>query len=84
MGIAIASLVCGILSILCCCLTCFSVVLSIAAIVLGIITLVNKYDGKGMAIAGIATGGVGILLVAIFLIAGTSSTYQDLLDEIIY
>ena len=84
MGIAIASLVCGILSILCCCLTCFSVVLSIAAIVLGIITLVNKYDGKGMAIAGIATGGVGILLVAIFLIAGTSSTYQDLLDAIIY
>lgn len=83
-GFSIASMVCGILSILCCCLTYFSVVLSIAAIVLGIITLVNKYDGKGMAIAGIATGCVGVLLVVIFKIAEASSTYQDLLDEIMY
>lgn len=80
-GFAIASLVCGIISLLCCCLGLFSAVLAIAAIVLGIITLCFKYDGKGMAIAGIATGGVAIVIViASFIISGTSF-YNDLIYE---
>ena len=66
-GVAIASMVCGIISILCCCLWLFSAILSVAAVVLGIITLSKKYDGKGMAIAGIVTGGIGFVLVVIFL-----------------
>ncbi len=80
-GFAIASLVCGIISLLCCCLGLFSAVLAIAAIVLGIITLCFKYDGKGMAIAGIATGGVAIVIVVISLVISGTSFYNDLLYE---
>lgn len=83
-GFAIASLVCGILSILCCCLTLFSGVLAVAAVVLGIITLCAKYDGKGMAIAGIITGGIGFLIVIAVLVIGGSSAYNDLLNELEY
>ena len=61
-GIAIASMVCGILSIPCCCLWVFSALLGVAAVVLGIITFSQKYDGRGMAIAGIITGGIGLIL----------------------
>lgn len=80
-GFAIASLVCGIISLLCCCLGLFSAVLAIAAIVLGIITLCFKYDGKGMAIAGIATGGVALVIVIASLIISGTSLYNDLIYE---
>ncbi len=80
-GFAIASLVCGIISILCCCLGLFSAVLAIAAIVLGIITISFKYDGKGMAIAGIATGGVAIALIIVSLVISGSAFYNDFLNE---
>lgn len=80
-GFAIASLVCGILSLLCCCLGLFSAVLAIAAIVLGIITLCFKYDGKGMAIAGIATGGVAVAIVIFSLVLSGTTFYNDLIYE---
>ncbi len=83
-GFSIASLVCGILSIICCCLPLFSGILAVAAIVLGIITLCAKYDGKGMAIAGIITGGIGFLIVIAMLVIGGSSAYNDLLNELEY
>lgn len=83
-GFAIASLVCGILSLVCCCLTLFSAVMAIAAVVLGMITLCAKYDGKGMAIAGIITGGIGILVVVIVLFIGGSPAYNELLKELEY
>ena len=79
-GFAIASLVCGILSLLCCCLDLFSPILAIAAIVLGVITLCFKYDGKGMAIAGIATGGVALVFRIIILIiafATGTTAYEE-------
>ncbi len=79
-GFAIASLVCGILSMLCCCLTLFSVVLGVAAIVLGIIAICFKYDGKGMAIAGIITGGLGLVIGVIALVWSGSVAAQDFLD----
>lgn len=80
-GFAIASLVCGILSLVCCCLSLFSGVLAIAAVVLGIITLCFKYDGKGMAIAGIVTGGIGFLFVIFAFLAGSSAAYQEILND---
>lgn len=67
-GVAIASMVCGIISIPCCCLWMFSAILAIAAVVLGIIALSQKYDGKGLAVAGIITGGVGFILAIFFLL----------------
>ena len=72
-GFSIASMVCGILSITCCCTTgIFGLILAVAAIALGIIALYNKYDGKGMAIAGIITGGIGFLIAGVVIIIGIS------------
>lgn len=83
-GVSIASLVCGILSLLCCCATYFSLLLAIAAIALGIIAIVKKYDGMGMAIAGIAVGGVAIVIDIVFALIAASSSYSaDMLQELI-
>lgn len=75
-GLGIASMVCGILSILTiCCMAAVPflvyapVVLGIVAIVLGIVQLV-KNESKGMAIAGIICGIVGILIFIAFLVIG--------------
>lgn len=83
-GVSIASMVCGILALLCCCATYFSIILSIAAIVLGIIAIVKKYDGMGMAIAGIAVGGVAIIICILMVVIVASSSYQSMLDEFAY
>ncbi len=63
-GLALASMICGITSLVCC----LNLVTGIPAIVLGIIAM-NKekadpanYGGKGMALAGVITGGLGVLL----------------------
>ena len=80
-GFAIASLVCGIISLLCCCLGLFSAVLAIAAVVLGVITLCFKYDGKGMAIAGIATGGISLAILITAVIISKSAVYSELVNE---
>ncbi|NLL80610.1 MAG: DUF4190 domain-containing protein [Clostridiales bacterium] len=61
-GLAIASMVCGIVSIVICCAWYLAAPLGIAAIALGIINNVKKLGGKGMAISGIITGSFGLLL----------------------
>lgn len=69
-GLAVASMICGILAIIpgCCC-GLFGMPLSAAAVVMGIISIsqINsnarmgvQLGGKGMAIAGLACGGVAI------------------------
>lgn len=68
-GLAIASLVCGVLSFLCC-----SVLTGIPAIVLGIMAMMKekadpmRYGGKGMSIAGIVLGAISILIMIVYLI----------------
>jgi prepilin-type processing-associated H-X9-DG protein len=63
LGLAVASLVLGILSI-----TCFSILAGIPAVVCGIVALVRiggakaSLRGQGQAIAGIVTGGMSLLL----------------------
>lgn len=83
-GFSIASMVCGILSLICCCFSFFGLILSIAAIVLGIISLNGKYDGKGMAIAGLVTGGIGALIfVFTMIIGGVTGLFGDMIDEFV-
>ena len=78
-GFGIASMICGILSLLCCCFWPLSLVCSIVAIVLGIIAIYNKYDGKGMAIAGIVMGSIGIVVaIGILVLAGSASVLEAL------
>ena len=73
--LAIISMICGILSIPTCFCSCvapgINSPLAITALVCGIIAM-NKikaqpqmWKGTGMAIAGIVTGGLGFLLVAL-------------------
>lgn len=83
-GFAIASMVCGIVSLLCCCLSLFSLVLGIAAVVLGVIAINGKYEGKGMAIAGIVTGGIGICIWLLFMVIGGAGIFTDFIDELSY
>lgn len=82
-GFAIASMVCGIVSILCCCTGYFGLLLSIVAVVLGIVALVKKYDGKGMAIAGIICGSIGLIIVLILIAMGAAMTTALSSEEII-
>ena len=82
-GFSIASLICGIISMLCCICSCANLPLCIAAIVLGIITLTKHYDGKGMAIAGIITGGLG-LIFGLVMLGGylSDGEIRDSVDEV--
>lgn len=68
-GFAIASLVCGCLSILCCCGACCMFPLPVVAIALGVFSIAKNLDGRGLSIAGIVTGGVGLFLQLIISIA---------------
>ena len=63
----ITSLILSILSILCCCLDAFALILAIASIVLAIIALVQHKGNKGMAIASLIVGIIGFL-TAIYLL----------------
>lgn len=67
-GMAIASMVCGIVSLVLFWSWCLAIICAIVALVLGIIALVKKADGKGMAIAGVVTGGCGLLISGIIAI----------------
>jgi hypothetical protein len=70
-GIAIASLIIGILS-LCASLGWYcGAPLSIVGLILGFLSV--KSSGKGMAIAGIILSAVGLLLTIIFFIVGRIS-----------
>ncbi len=79
--LAIVSMILGILSIPGCCCWILSGPFAAAAIVLGVIAM-NKirnnpqsWKGDGMAIAGIVTGGIGVLLS----VAAIFSTVDDTL-----
>ena len=76
-GMAIASMVCGILSIVLCCVWYISIILSIVAITLGIINMIKKYGGKGMAIAGIITGSFGVVLSILMMFGFIFASYMD-------
>lgn len=59
-GFSIAALVLGILAIILCCTCIVSIIFGIIAIIVGILGL--KSSKRGMAIAGISTGAVGLIL----------------------
>lgn len=72
-GMAIAALVTGVIAVFLG-FFCVGFVPGIAAVILGIVALnqikTTQQSGKGMAIAGIATGGVGVAIVVIFFTIG--------------
>ena len=80
-GTGIASLVCGIISVVCCCSY-----LCIPAIVCGIISVVqsNKAGSKinGLAIAGLILGGIALIFLIASLWLYTTPEYQEMYNQI--
>ena len=71
-GLAIAGMVLGILSLVCCCISPFNVVFSIIGLILSIVSLVQKKPGKGMAIAGLVCSIIS-LIPAVLVVIGSFS-----------
>ena len=77
-NLAVSSLVLGIVSLVFCWLSYISIILGVIAVVQGIISVAQRRPGQGMAAAGIATGGLGILLSLILgflMIVGMAVLY---------
>lgn len=67
-GFSIASLILGICGFVACCIPLFGYPVTITGLVLGILGI--KKGGKGMAIAGIITSSIALLLTLINSILG--------------
>ena len=85
---AVASLVCGILSILCCCLDWIAAVIGVGAIVLFALDRYFNKKSDGLAIAGLVCGIVGIILIALAYVVALalvdymqSPEFQSIMNE---
>ncbi|MGN0621504.1 MAG: DUF4190 domain-containing protein [Porcipelethomonas sp.] len=67
-GLAITSMILGILSILFCCSPYLCLVLAVISAVMGIIALVKKQAYSGMSITGIITSAISIIMSVILLV----------------
>ncbi|MBE6853882.1 MAG: hypothetical protein E7505_10515 [Ruminococcus sp.] len=65
-GLSIAALIFGIISMLCCCM---GFPFAIIGLILAIIALVKRSGGKGMAIAGIITSGITLVISTIVAVS---------------
>lgn len=81
-GLSIASMVLGIISVVfCCCLWYIAIPAGIIGLILGIVGIKKSSEGHGMAIAGIITSSIAIILglvtAVIFISALSSGIYGD-------
>ena len=82
-GLAIASMICGILSLVFFCV-CGGFFLGIPAVICGHLSLNqlnapgNSQQGRGMAIAGLICGYLGIAILIIGMLGGNGSSYQEI------
>lgn len=70
-AMSILSLILGILSLILCCIG-FGGIFGIVGFILGLIVLITKKPGKGLAIAGIITSIIGMIL-SLMIVAGIVS-----------
>lgn len=75
-GLAIASMVIGIVSLVLCALAVLGIVGGLAAIALGIVALVKK-QSTGMSVTGLVTGGIA-LLASIGILIGSAMVFNSL------
>jgi hypothetical protein len=82
-GLAIASMICGILSLVFFCF-CGGLFLGIPAVICGHLSLNqlnasgNSQQGRGMAVAGLICGYLGIAFFIIMMLGGNGSSYQEI------
>ena len=85
-GMAIASMVCGICSLVFIWVPFLNIILAIIAVAIGHVQLSNikklpqEYDGRGMAIAGLATGYVtiGFVVLSLIIVLATVSELREI------
>lgn len=82
--LAIAALCCGVVSIFTTCVCCYGLPFNVLGIVLGgvAISQINdnpEQEGKELAIAGIATGGLSILLAIASFALGLGALFLSVL-----
>lgn len=84
-GFGIASMVCGIIALITCCLWCTCIPLAVVSIVLGILQI-QKGTAKGMAIAGIVCSAIALILFIALTVWGnylqSSGAYNEILREL--
>lgn len=81
-GFCIASMVLGIIALVFFCIWYVSIPCAILAIIFGILGL--KTATRGMAIAGLVTGSIGLaisVIVIVFIIIGVTAGLSDALDK---
>ena len=72
-GLAIASMVLGIVAlVLSCCFYFISIPCAIIAVILGAVSLKGHKPGKGMAIAGLVTAIISLIPAVIVIISGAA------------
>jgi hypothetical protein len=82
-GLAIASMICGILSLILFCF-CGGIWLGIPGVICGHLSLNqlnapgNQQEGRGMAIAGLICGYLGIAFFVIMILGGNISSYRGI------
>lgn len=88
-GFAIASLVLGILSLVCCCFWYVSGIFAVIGLVFSIIVLVKHKPGRGMAIAGLICSAIGLIIAVIMGIMViyigmnmSADDYKKIIDQI--
>ena len=80
LGFGIASLVLGIVSLLCFC-TCINIIMAILAIIFGVIQIIS-YESKGMAIGGIVTATISIILfVVCYGLLFSNTTFMKMVED---
>ena len=80
LGFSIASMVLGIFSIVCCCITYAALITSILAIVFSVVAKIKNERFDGMAIAGLVCGIIGCVLAASDIIL--SAVFSEYLAEL--
>lgn len=85
-GLAVASMVLGIISLLLgCCFGYITIPAAIIAVILAAVSMSKKMGGKGMAITGLVTSIISLIPAAIVAISGTSllalGSMSSVLDE---
>lgn len=72
-GLAVASMVLGILSLLlACCVPYLPVLMGLLAVILGAVSLAKKLGGTGMAVAGLVCGIISLIPAVIIIITGVA------------
>lgn len=83
-GLAIGSMVCGIVSMLISCIFYIALPVAVVGLILGIISLRNKKGGKGMAIAGIITSCITLLFCILIIIGvGALMGNEDFMNSVL-